>query len=837
MMQVETPSGLVATTSLDRFVPWFDGNPQESDRWVHGIQPAWSLDILWVPCREIACRRLFGAHQVALSRVPPRSVVSLSPLAGTGRPPQLNRSVLGGVLQNNAADFGWGIGVQGQSELTFELPASARQFRAGVTLDRASGKGGCIRARVLLETQSRTPLWESPFLVGADAAAEVAVAIAPPQGGQARLVLQIDAAHEGRPAGADPFDIRDLANWCDPLLELDPALVQSELDARLPKRFLAWKDAAVRLDPPAGPPPTVTYTRNEQLPTPGSFETALAAPGRTIIVTRELTLHERDQWLVISAVRPPNQPKAPKLHVRIAGEPVGEQEVPQAQGDPTEVRPLGLPLEPYQRAGGGTMRVEIRQLPQEPPALVQWRLLSAAAQLPTLYCMFEEDAPAEAAQCLSEEDRHHGLRSLRVAPGSRVTIRLAAPVSIRERPRWGEYRFLRFAVRKKGKGRAALELATAQPRQEPARYDAGKGEPAFGAATRVWTDELPDQWIVVTRDLFADFGSIDLASVTLACPDGEAAWFDHLYLGRSGDDFQLIPAAPSADKTNEQARQELARQIVERVGPAVVTLQLPDGRIGGGWLFRPHGEILAAGHFLRTPNLDVTVRMADGKTAKAKSLGISRELDLGLVKIVDQGTWPAIPLDDHPQIDPSQVFVALVFPPAATADARPEVRPCILRRFFRTTLWTDADADGFTVGGLLADAQGKAIGLHTRRSQFGGFLFSRLSAQELPSHLERMQRGEVFGAWPAGSEPSLGLAGKPTLAGLEVTEVLPDGPAAKAGIQRGDLVTRIGDKPVVGHDDVQIALAERDAGQAVTIQLSRGESAITATATLGPREP
>ena len=83
----------------------------------------------------------------------------------------------------------------------------------------------------------------------------------------------------------------------------------------------------------------------------------------------------------------------------------------------------------------------------------------------------------------------------------------------------------------------------------------------------------------------------------------------------------------------------------------------------------------------------------------------------------------------------------------------------------------------------------------------------------------------------------LGLAGKPTLEGLELVTVDVDSAAAKAGLKLGDRVTRIDARPVVGPDDVQLALAEKDAGQEVTLDITRAGAAQQVKALLAPRTP
>lgn len=83
----------------------------------------------------------------------------------------------------------------------------------------------------------------------------------------------------------------------------------------------------------------------------------------------------------------------------------------------------------------------------------------------------------------------------------------------------------------------------------------------------------------------------------------------------------------------------------------------------------------------------------------------------------------------------------------------------------------------------------------------------------------------------------LGFTGKPTLDGYELVALAIDSAAAKAGLKPGDVVTRIDTKPVVGPDDVQIALAEKDAGQEVTLEISRTSAIQQVKAILAPRMP
>jgi hypothetical protein len=836
LYQVETTSGLVATASLARWVPRFEGNSGDPDRWVHGMQPAWSLDILWIPCREMTVRRSWLPREAPLSRL-----MASGPATERVARVAINVNCLGGPLRSQSLDFGWGLGVRGRSELAFDLPASARSFRTQVCLDRSAAKGGCILARVFANEPVGNPLWQSPVLVGSEHVADTGgIPLTGPMGAHQRLVLAIDPVAQGRPAGADPLEIRDHANWCDPLLELDAAAVQAELDQRLSQRFDAWRDWTVR---PIGTKTLAeagvetTIERDERRPLPGWFHQAIQAKARPLALTRRLTIGPRDEWLLIAATRPFNRGQEPKIEVRIGGEAVAEFAVPERQADANENRPLAVPLAVYRRHEPVALDMEIRQLAAADSAPVEFRTIEVAAQLPTLCRVFEEHDAVPNGATIVEDDRHAGTRSMKLAAGQEHRLPLAGSIRIRERPEWGEYRFIRFAVRKHGGGQAALAFEATDARDVPRRYDLGHGQPAFGGATRVWND-LGKEWVVITRDLFADFGNFDMTALRLGAVGGEAVLFDHLYLARGHFDLDRIPQAPSPEATNEKARQELARPIVERARPATVWIEFPDGRAASGVIIQEAGEILTAGHAVIGPGRAARVRLANGTELRARTLGVAREFDLGLLRIEPPGAFPKLDPDAPAELPQQQAYVALAYSAAAqAAEFEPPASEIVsLRRVFRSTMWTDLEADAaWLAGGPLVNRDGRLVGIQIRPSRFGGVLCSRFL--DAWPQFARIRSGEVFGAWQPGSEPLLGASGRGKPEGYELVELLAVGPAAVIGLKRGDIVTRIEGRPIVGDDDIQLVLSERDAGQEITVDYLRGGAAAQARLKLAPRVP
>jgi hypothetical protein len=161
---------------------------------------------------------------------------------------------------------------------------------------------------------------------------------------------------------------------------------------------------------------------------------------------------------------------------------------------------------------------------------------------------------------IENTDRYSGTSSVKITPDQRFNERLPGlRVKIAENPGAGEYRFLRYAWKKKGGAMICLQLnhdgqwGPTAGMAGKFRYYAGAGPEPYGAALQV-DAQLPADWVVVTRDLFADFGAFTLSGLALTPMDGEFALFDHIYLGRSVRDFELATPAVTSQPKAEKAR-------------------------------------------------------------------------------------------------------------------------------------------------------------------------------------------------------------------------------------------------------------------------------------------
>jgi hypothetical protein len=243
LMRLETVHGVIVTGSRHRFRAQATGNAQQQadpDYWYHMVQPAWSLDPLWVHFSTIRTRLYFAPDEIPLSWLTP--VRSVQPaLLGEGWPWQRDCNVQGGTLHSGGHAHGWGIGVRAPHSLWFELPDGVRSFRSRAGLDSLAGSGGCARALVYVNEPSGTPLYQSPYLVGSDQVIDTGtLPLAGPSGKQEYLILVADAAHQGRPRGADPLNVRDTVDWLDPILHLDPAKLKAELGRSAIRAVPGW---------------------------------------------------------------------------------------------------------------------------------------------------------------------------------------------------------------------------------------------------------------------------------------------------------------------------------------------------------------------------------------------------------------------------------------------------------------------------------------------------------------------------------------------------------------------------------------------------------------------
>ena len=166
--------------------------------------------------------------------------------------------------------------------------------------------------------------------------------------------------------------------------------------------------------------------------------------------------------------------------------------------------------------------------------------------------------------------------------------------------------------------------------------------------------------------------------------------------------------------------EERVQAAVEKALAATVSVQVGRGNAGGyafgsGVLISADGYVLTAAHVSSRPDQHVKFRFADGSTADGITLGLHKDLDMGLMKITDQGkTWPHLRRARSSHVQAGDWVIATGHPGGFDKVSSALVR---LGRVLKTTkkvILTDCTLVGGDSGGPLVDIDGNVIGVHSR---------------------------------------------------------------------------------------------------------------------------
>ena len=278
-----------------------------------------------------------------------------------------------------------------------------------------------------------------------------------------------------------------------------------------------------------------------------------------------------------------------------------------------------------------------------------------------------------------------------------------------------------------------------------------------------------------------------------------------------------------------EALQQAVTEAAEKVGPAVVGLGRGWGR--GSGVVVAAGQVLTVAHVLRGD--EVAVTFADGRTAEGRVAGSDPDLDVAVIAVDTGDVAPVAwePGDTPPAGSP---VLALANPGGrglrttfglVSATGRGFRGP--RGRRVAGSIEHTAPLPRGSSGGPLVDPDGNLLGLNAVRRD-GGFILALPADAALRRRVDELARGET------ADRPRLGVAlapprvarrmraavGLPERDGLLVRGVVDGSPAARAAVERGDLLVRAGERPLASMDDLFDALDQ--AGDKLALGLVRG---------------
>jgi Do/DeqQ family serine protease len=315
-------------------------------------------------------------------------------------------------------------------------------------------------------------------------------------------------------------------------------------------------------------------------------------------------------------------------------------------------------------------------------------------------------------------------------------------------------------------------------------------------------------------------------------------------------------AAPAVVSINVQQK---ARSKARRADPWFRFFEEPEddstgGGMGSGVIVSAEGYILTNHHVIEGAEA-IEVALNDGRTAMAKVIGTDSETDLALLKI-DLPKLPTIILGQMETLQVGDAVLAIGNPFGVGQTVTSGIVSALGRKqlginTFENFIQTDAAINPGNSGGALVDANGLLMGINTAiYSRSGGnmgigFAVPVSTATQIMAAL--IKDGKVTRGW-IGVEPrpltaeiaeSFGIAKDKSTGtlpqGVLINGVLQNSPAAKAGIQPGDLILKVAGQVVADVPEMLTRVAALKPGETASLSIQRSGKLIEVQVTPGTR--
>ena len=288
--------------------------------------------------------------------------------------------------------------------------------------------------------------------------------------------------------------------------------------------------------------------------------------------------------------------------------------------------------------------------------------------------------------------------------------------------------------------------------------------------------------------------------------------------------------------------------VTEFLAMDMLNQPVPGRGVGTGVILDRQGHILTNNHVIDGAQ-KVTVTLSNGKSFPAEVVGGDATTDTAVIRIEAPGLQPAV-LGFSSSLQVGQEVIAIGH--ALGLPGGPTVSKGVVSALDRSIqidaqttmvdlIQTDAAINPGNSGGPLLTTRAEVIGMNTAGilgSQGISFAINIDDAKFVVAQL--MERGYIdrgfLGISPANLPRALGnQLDVPVIEGLLVVRVVPDSPAAKAGLQEEDVIVELGDEPIRNTGELSKFLIAHPPGDTVTVVYFRGSEKRSARVTLAER--
>jgi putative serine protease PepD len=297
-------------------------------------------------------------------------------------------------------------------------------------------------------------------------------------------------------------------------------------------------------------------------------------------------------------------------------------------------------------------------------------------------------------------------------------------------------------------------------------------------------------------------------------------------------------------------------ELAQRVLPSVVSIEADSadgGATGSGFVIDSKGYILTNNHVIATSVTsggDIIVHLSNGTHYPAKVIGRDASYDLAVLKI-SAPSLKALEFGDSDKVAVGDSVIAIGSPLGLAGTVTLGIisakdRPVTAGESqsdnsFINAIQTDAAINPGNSGGPLVDATGAVIGVNsaiaTLGSSYGAQTGSIGLGFAIPINQARKTAQQLItngkATYPVmGISVDMNYSGQGALIAKNAKAIMPGGPADKAGLKAGDIITNIAGREITSAEELIVAVRSHSVGEKVAVTYTRGGKDVTTTLVL-----
>lgn len=318
-----------------------------------------------------------------------------------------------------------------------------------------------------------------------------------------------------------------------------------------------------------------------------------------------------------------------------------------------------------------------------------------------------------------------------------------------------------------------------------------------------------------------------------------------------GRDFNLVKSSSSVERPVGSVA-----EIAQRVLPSVVSIEAradDGGSTGSGFVIDSSGYILTNNHVIAssvTSGGSISVRLNNGKNYPAKIVGRDASYDLAVLKI-SGASLKALQFGDSEKVAVGDSVIAIGSPLGLTGTVTLGIISAKNRAVtageseadnsFINALQTDAAINPGNSGGPLVDSTGSVIGVNSAIATLGSSFLSQTGSiglgfaipinQARKTAEQLIQNGKA--TYPViGVSVDMNYSGSGAQIAKNVDSISKGGPAERAGLKAGDIITEFDGRTISSAEELIVAIRSKSVGDKVRIIYKRNGATLDTTLTL-----